>query len=335
MELSAGLEVFGGHKEKITPGRIPMETAAVRTDRSVWTDALSGVSWASILAGAFVAAAISLALLALGAGLGLASVSPWSGSAVSGSTFTNITGAYLLMVAIMSSAIGGYLASRLRSRWTDLHTNEVFFRDSAHGLVAWAFATVLSATLLATASTSLVGGTVSAAGAGAGSQPANPNAVFVDRLFRPNTAQATPTGAATPAASPADTTTPATPGTGAATSTPPAAPNNNAARAEVVRLWTSSFTGASGLQPADRTYVAHLVAQQTGMSDADAQKRVDDVVNQTKDALERARQNAMKLAFWMTVALLFGAFAASLAAVEGGQHRDGTWNERRLVPRAW
>jgi hypothetical protein len=100
-------------------------------------------------------------------------------------------------------------------------------------------------------------------------------------------------------------------------------------------LWTSSFTDGNGFQPADRTYVAHLVAQRTGMSDADAQKRVDEVVTETKDALDRARQNAMKLAFWMTAALLFGAFAASLAAVEGGQHRDGTWNERKLVPRAW
>jgi hypothetical protein len=72
-----------------------------------------------------------------------------------------------------------------------------------------------------------------------------------------------------------------------------------------------------------------------GMSDADAQKRVDDVVNETKEALDRTRQNAMKLSFWMAAALLFSAFAASLAAVEGGQHRDGTWNERRLVPRAW
>jgi hypothetical protein len=105
-----------------------MDTA-VRTDRTVWTEAVSGVSWASIMAGAFVAAAVSLALLALGAGLGLDSVSPWSGSAVSGSTFTNISGAYLLMVAIMSSAIGGYLASRLRTRWTDFRANEVFSRQ--------------------------------------------------------------------------------------------------------------------------------------------------------------------------------------------------------------
>jgi hypothetical protein len=291
-----------------------METI-VRTDRTAWTEALSGVSWASILAGAFVAAALSLALLALGAGLGLASVSPWSGSAVSGSTFTNITGAYLLMVAIMSSAFGGYLASRLRTKWTDLHTNEVFFRDTAHGLVAWAFAIVLSASLLGTAGAHLVGGTVSAAARGASaSGSSNPNAVFVDKLFRTDTA-AGGAGAPTP-------------------STAPASQNNDAVKGEVTRLWASSFTEGNGLQPADRTFVAHLISQQTGMSDADAQKRVDDVVKETKDTLDRARLNAMKLAFWMTAALLFGAFAASLAAVEGGQHRDGTWNERRLVPRA-
>ena len=80
--------------------------AAVRTERSVSAHLLTNVSWASIVAGAIVAAVLSLALLALGAGLGLAAVSPWSGSGVSGSTFTNITGVYLLMVAIMSSAIG-------------------------------------------------------------------------------------------------------------------------------------------------------------------------------------------------------------------------------------
>jgi hypothetical protein len=91
----------------------------------------SAVSWGSIAAGGFAAAALSLALLALGAGLGLASVSPWGGSGVSASTFNNISGAYLVIMAIMSSAVGGYLAARLRTRWTGLHTNEVFFRDTA------------------------------------------------------------------------------------------------------------------------------------------------------------------------------------------------------------
>jgi hypothetical protein len=132
------------------------------------------------VAGAIVAAALSLALLALGAGLGLAAISPWSGSGVPESTFTNITGAYLLVVAIMSSSLGGYLASRLRSKWTDIHTNEVFFRDSAHGLVAWALATLLSASLLGAASAHLVAGAVSGlSNGGSGGQSGNPNAVFV------------------------------------------------------------------------------------------------------------------------------------------------------------
>jgi hypothetical protein len=311
-----------------------META-VRTDQVGWTGAWSGVSWASVLAGAFVSAAVSLALLALGAGLGLASVSPWSGMP-SGSTFTNITGAYLLMIAIMSSAIGGYLASRLRTRWTNLHTNEVFFRDSAHGFVTWAFATVLSASLLATATTNLLGGAASGIAAGAGAsvgRATNPNAVFVDKLFRTDRAPQAASGvqSAAPAATGG---APSGNDTSAAATPAPSNPSSNP-RAEVVRLWTADFTNGTGLQPADRTYVARLVGQQTGMSEADAQKRVDDVVNETKEALDRARKNAMKLSFWMTAALLFGAFASSLAAVEGGQHRDGTWNGRRLVPRAF
>jgi hypothetical protein len=121
----------------------------------------------------------------------------------------------------------------------------------------------------------------------------------------------------------------------------PAAPaaagtgNNETARAEVLRLWTSSFAENGDLAPADKTYVARLVAAQTGMSQPEADKRVDDVVMEAKAALDRVRSAAAKLAFWMTAALFFGAFAASLAAVEGGQLRDGTWTDRRLVPRAW
>src|ERR1700754_3695447 len=98
------------------------------------------VSWGSIAAGAVVAAATTLILLALGAGLGLSSISPWAGSGVSATTFKIGTGVYLIIVAVMSSAIGGYLAARLRTKWVGIHANEAFFRDSAHGLIAWAFA---------------------------------------------------------------------------------------------------------------------------------------------------------------------------------------------------
>ncbi len=134
-----------------------METSTRSANPGV-VEAMSAVSWGSIAAGAAAAAALTLALLALGAGLGLSSVSPWGDSGVSASTFKNATGIYLLVVAVMSSAIGGYLASRLRTKWVGLHTNEVFFRDTAHGFLAWAFATIVSASVLGSAATSMVGG---------------------------------------------------------------------------------------------------------------------------------------------------------------------------------
>ena len=121
--------------------------AVSRRDDPVAINAIemSAVSWGSVAAGAVAAAALTLALLALGAALGLSSVSPWADSGVSASTFKNLSGAYLVAVAIFSSAIGGYLAARLRTKWVGVHNNEVFFRDTAHGFIAWAFATVLSA----------------------------------------------------------------------------------------------------------------------------------------------------------------------------------------------
>src|ERR1700719_1775778 len=136
----------------------------------------SGVSWSAVAAGAVTAAALTLLLIAFGAGLGLSAVSPWSGSGVSGSTFKVGTGIYLLVVAVMRSAVGGYLAARLRSPWTGIHTNEVFFRDTAHGLLSWAFATILSAAALGAATSNIVGATQVAAQVG-------PTDLAVDNLF--------------------------------------------------------------------------------------------------------------------------------------------------------
>ena len=121
-------------------------------------DAQSGASWAAIAAGAVAAAALTLVLIAFGAGLGLSAVSPWSNTGVSASTFKAATGIYLVIVGVMSSAVGGYLAGRLRTKWTGIHTHEVFFRDTAHGFLAWAFATLLSASALTTATAYLANG---------------------------------------------------------------------------------------------------------------------------------------------------------------------------------
>jgi hypothetical protein len=281
-------------------------------------DAQAAVSWAAVAAGAVAATALALVLIAFGAGLGLSAVSPWSDSGVSAATFKNSTGVYLVIVAVMSSAVGGYLAARLRTKWVGVNTHEAFFRDTAHGFLAWAFATLLSASALSSAASYLASGTAAGLGGAAAqaTRSVNPADVYVDKLFRSDAAQ------------------PATAGDSAsANATPPGNANSNQTRPEVLRLWTSSFRDSQGFSGTDKTYVAHLVAARTGMSEADAEKRVDAVTTEAKTDLDNARKGAAKLSFWLTAAMLFGAFAASLAAVEGGSLRDGTWNDRVLTPR--
>ena len=115
------------------------------------------VSWAAIVAGAIAAAALTLVLLAFGAGMGFSAVSPWSNSGVSASTFQIGTGIYLIVVAMLASTVGGFIAGRLRTKWVGVHEHEVFFRDTAHGFLAWGLATVLGAAFLASAASNIAG----------------------------------------------------------------------------------------------------------------------------------------------------------------------------------
>jgi len=222
----------------------------------------------------------------------------------------------------MSSAVGGYLAARLRTRWVNVHSNEVFFRDTAHGFLAWAFATLLSASVLSSAVAYLANG--AAAGIGSvGSQATrsvNPADIYVDQLFRPGASQS----ALTP---------PSSVDSGSTNAAAPASATPGQSRAEILRLWTADFRDNQDLNTADKDYVVQIVAARTGLSRADAEKRVDDVIVEAKAAADAARKGAAKLSFWLTAAMLFGAFAAGLAAVEGGSLRDGTWNDRVLTPR--
>src|SRR5438874_11904816 len=148
----------------------------------------SGVSWAAVIGGAFVAAALYLILLALGAGFGLSAVSPWSNAGVSASTFGAAAIAWFIFVEIIASALGGYLTGRLRTRWVLVHTDEVYFRDTANGFLSWAVALVITVTFLTASAISMLGGVAqpeiaNQPGALAAS-PAEPNAYFVDKLFR-------------------------------------------------------------------------------------------------------------------------------------------------------
>ena len=181
---------------------------------------------------------------------------------------------------------------------------------------------MISATALTSTTAYLAKGAV--VGIAGGSTQAvrsiNPSQIYVDKLFRPAP------DVQNPAPAPA------------ATKTDQAAASGNQAnpaeaRAEILRLWTADFRNGEDLGPDDRAYVAQVVAAQTGMSQPDARKRVDQVVNDAKATADKARKGAAHLSFWLTAALLFGAFAASLAAVEGGALRDGTWNDRVLTPR--
>jgi hypothetical protein len=256
---------------------------------------VAGVSWAAVAAGAVVSLALTLVLIAFGTGLGLSVVSPWS-SSVSATTFKITTGIYLIVIAMISSSIGGYLAGRLRSRWIGVHSDEVYFRDTAHGFLAWAFATVLGAILLASPATTVLSGAASGVSAGATASAAGPAEGYIDALLRP--------------------------------STPSGDGNGADARGELSRIMASSLR-AGELKPADRAYVNKVVAARTGLSEPDADKRVTEVINDAKAAADAARKAAMQLAFWLTASLLIGAFSASLAATEGGGLRDGTWKTRR------
>lgn len=246
---------------------------------------MSGVSWGAVAGGAFVAAAMGLALLALGAGFGLAIVSPWTDVGASVSTMGTGAIIWLIVTQVISAALGGYLAGRLRTKWTALHTDEVYFRDTAHGFLVWAVALVIFASVLGTAATSLIGSSLAKPQSAASAT--DPNAYYVDSLFRSDTIPAEP-GAAPP---------------------------------EAGRIFARALTqGEIGIE--DRRYLATVVAARTGIAQPDAERRIDTVManaRQTADALRRVTAHVL---LWTFLALLMGAFVSCYAATIGGRQRD-------------
>jgi hypothetical protein len=302
----------------------------------------SAASWPAIFAGAFVAIAASAILLAFGSGLGFAMVSPWPGRGASATGFTVNAAIWLIVSQWLSAALGGYIAGRLRTKWVGTHTHEVFFRDTAHGLVTWAVATVAVAALLAGSVTSGVGGALHALGgaasaglqgaaAGAAAGPAGtpgmpgggPSAAMtydIDKLFRPGLGGAAPApaGAAASAAS------------SAAGSPAPGMDMSSDPRVEAVYIaFHAAANPSQGVSDEDRAYLAQLVQAQTGVTPAEAQKRVDDFVaatvtaeNKARAAIDAARKAAAEASIFTALALLVGAFIASVSAALGGRLRD-------------
>jgi hypothetical protein len=283
----------------------------------------SSVGWGAIIAGAVAATAVSLLLLLLGSGLGLAVISPWSVSNPSLTTIAASALIWLIVVHWVGSAVGGYLAGRFRAGWTGLHRDEVMFRDTAHGFLTWGVAVLLVAGLSGVAaSTAFFTGvqavsnvaaqpTTSGQGATVGGSVADPTAYFVDELFRP-----------APGAAPAvAATTPAVPASGAPTA-------NAELRAEVSRILVKDVA-APEFPAQDRAYLTDLVAARTSLGQDAARMRVDSVIAElqdakakAKDAADKARKAAATAALGLVLALLIGAFVASVAAAIGGHQRD-------------
>lgn len=266
----------------------------------------SAVSWAAIIAGAVVACAVTLILIALGTGLGFSAISPWHDSGVSATTFGLMTAVWLIIVQWVASALGGYVAGRLRTHWVGIHTDEVYFRDTAHGLLAWAVATLFTVGLLTSAVTGAIGTAgevVGAAGEGAAqavSSAAGPLSPYdVDTLLRTQPNAANPNGES----------------------------NRDAAQQVMTIIGNAVSTGQ--LPAGDRDYLAELVAARTGISVDEARTRVDQSVVKAREAAQRvqeatdeARKTAAKVAMFTALAMLIGAFVAAAGAAYGGGHRD-------------
>jgi hypothetical protein len=269
---------------------------------------VSAVGWGAIVAGAVGALATSIILITLGAGLGLSAASPWAGEGMSAKAIGVTAVIWLVVVQWLSAAIGGYLTGRLRLRWNYFDRDEVFFRDTAHGFLAWGLAVAIVALSATTMTSGLIGSATTGAAAGAASKSHESSmGYFADSLYRVDTP-----------ATPMATTDQATPGAVMITPAPRKSPDDT--NAETVRILSQGI--GDDLAPDDRAYLAHLVAQRTGMTDQDAQQRVDAVVTKAKTAADKARKAAATLAIMTALSLAIGAFIAAVAAGYGGHLRD-------------
>jgi len=291
----------------------------------------SAVSWSAIFAGAAAAAALALILVMLGTGLGLSSVSPWAYSGVSATTFGVSSILWLTFTQLVASGMGGYLAGRLRTKWVSVHTDEVYFRDTAHGFLAWAVAALATAALLTSVIGSIVSGgiqaggvattaaTATTSGMAGGSEMAKwePMKYFVDSLFRKDVNVSV---------------TVLTPDESGGMSSVISEPSAAVYRTEVARIFMNSIH--TGPLPAeDLRYVGQVVAQRTGLTQLDAEKRVVDTYARVqaklseaetaaKEAADSARKAFVYASLWLFISLLIGAFVASFAATYGGRQRD-------------
>jgi hypothetical protein len=283
----------------------------------------SAVSWGAIFGGAAAAGALSLILLLLGTGLGLSSVSPWATEGIDAGTFGISSILWITFMQLAASGMGGYLAGRLRTKWAGVHNDEVYFRDTAHGFLAWAVATLGTAALLTSVVGAIVGGGIQAGASVAGNAASavvgatavgsedaasgdagGPMTYFVDQLFRADD--------------------------DAAREAPPE--QAAASAAEVARIFANGIRMGS-MPNEDVRYIGQVVARRTDLTQQQAEQRVREVfarlqttLNEAetaaREAADEAREASAYAALWLFISLLSGAFIASWMATFGGRQRD-------------
>ena len=274
------------------------------------------LEWGPVILGTLGASAISIVLLTFGTALGLAGVSPYPYAGLSAKALGILSATYAAIVVIVSFALGGYLAGRTRSAWAETNTVESHFRDGAHGFGVWALSVVLGSVLALSGATgaikTAVQSTATVAAAGTAGAAANPTLgamagqlstsatdYAADRIFAPAEGAAPPAGAS---------------------------------RGELVPTVARAFAANlknPQLDANDRTMLVHTVMRQTGLSQADAEKRVDEAFayfkaaeQKARDAADTARKGALIAAFAAAAILAVACAAACLAASLGGRHRD-------------
>jgi hypothetical protein len=279
----------------------PSPTAA-RTD----TPGASFVEWGAVFAGAVLAAALSFVLLTFGTAIGLSAASPWPNSGLSAGVIASLAVFWAIAQQIGSLMAGGYVAGRMRSRWLE-SGHEAEFRDGLHGGLVWAVAVLISAFLVfATAGLiARTGADVAGKAAASVASTGDPMDLVLDSMLRPTSAAAAPPAAGAPA------TTPRTRSANA----------SDDVRPEISRLLARAVASGS-IGTENRTYLAQLVAQRSGISQQEAEKRVDEAVNAARTAADKARRATVLTGFVTAAGLILSFAAAWWAALKGGQHRD-------------
>lgn len=299
------------------------------TVAAIVTSPDSNIDWPGVFVGVVITLAMSWLLLTFGSAVGLLAVSPYTFTAETGATLTIAAAVWFALTQIYSIAMGAYIAARLRPRAEGPNGDELTFRDGVSGLTVWGLSIVLGLVLSGAVALSAArtgaevagAATTAAATAARGAEPG----YLVDLLFRPAEAAAAEAQAQPAPAQPAPEAAPAPAGEGAATAPREVAAIDDNTRTIVGRIVTQALADGQ-INAADKTYVAGLIAERTGMTRQQAEQRIDKTIADAKaaalNAADTARKTTSLIGFWIVFIMLAAGLAAWWAGTLGGYHRD-------------